>query len=44
LAVQAGEARIMGGIHLRSDLVAGYELARNVADVVWLRAMGAPGP
>jgi membrane-associated phospholipid phosphatase len=40
LAAQAGEARIMGGIHLRSDIRAGEDIARNVASVVWQRAMG----
>jgi membrane-associated phospholipid phosphatase len=44
LAAQAGEARIMGGIHLRSDIRAGEEIARNVADTVWLHAMGPSGP
>jgi hypothetical protein len=31
----------MGGIHLRSDLRAGEEIARNVANTVCLRAMSA---
>jgi membrane-associated phospholipid phosphatase len=44
LAKQAGEARIMGGIHLRSDVLAGEAIARGVADVVWLRAIGTSGP
>jgi membrane-associated phospholipid phosphatase len=44
LAAQAGEARIMGGIHLRSDIRAGEDIARNVANTVWLRAMGPSGP
>ncbi len=33
-AVQAGEARIWGGIHFRSDVDAGLKLSRQVADVV----------
>lgn len=40
LAAQAGEARIMGGIHLPSDIRAGEAIARSVSEVVWLRAMG----
>jgi hypothetical protein len=38
LADQAGEARIMGGIHFRSDLNAGWTLGRQVASVVWERS------
>jgi hypothetical protein len=38
LADQAGEARIMGGIHVRSDSEVGLKLGRQVADVVWSRA------
>jgi hypothetical protein len=30
----------MGGIHVRSDIVAGEGIARNVAEVVWQRASG----
>ena len=44
LATQAGEARIMGGIHLQSDVRAGESIARGVAESVWLRAVGAPQP
>ena len=39
LVAQAGEARIMGGIHVRSDVRAGEAIARGVSEVVWLRAM-----
>jgi membrane-associated phospholipid phosphatase len=39
LATQAGEARIMGGIHLRSDIRAGEAIGRSVSEVVWLRAI-----
>jgi membrane-associated phospholipid phosphatase len=38
LATEAGESRIWAGIHYRSDIVAGYELARQVAGAVILRA------
>ena len=41
LADQAGEARIMGGIHFRSDVDAGLTLSRQVAEVVWVRGRGA---
>ena len=34
LAQQAGESRIWAGIHYRSDVVAGFELARKVAEAV----------
>jgi hypothetical protein len=44
LTAQAGEARIMGGIHLRSDVRAGEAIARGVSEVVWLRAMGPTQP
>jgi membrane-associated phospholipid phosphatase len=44
LATQAGEARIMGGIHLRSDIRAGESVARGVTESVWLRAMGPSQP
>lgn len=37
-ADQAGEARIMGGIHFRADMDAGVTLGRQVAEVVWSRA------
>ena len=38
LAKEAGESRIWAGIHYRSDVVAGFELARNVAGAVIERA------
>lgn len=38
LAQQAGESRIWAGIHYRSDVVAGFELARKVAGAVIERA------
>ena len=38
LAQQAGESRIWAGIHYRSDVVAGFELARRVTDAVIQRA------
>jgi membrane-associated phospholipid phosphatase len=38
LADQASEARIMGGIHYRSDLDAGRALGVQVAEVVWSHA------
>jgi membrane-associated phospholipid phosphatase len=38
IADEAGEARIMGGIHFRSDVVAGLEIGRQVARAVWARA------
>jgi hypothetical protein len=38
LADQAGEARIMGGIHFRTDCEVGLALGRQVADVVLSRA------
>jgi membrane-associated phospholipid phosphatase len=38
LAVQAGEARIWGGIHFRSDVDAGLKLSRQVADLVLEKA------
>jgi membrane-associated phospholipid phosphatase len=44
VADEAGEARIMGGIHFRSDVVAGLEIGRQVAQVVWRRAGGAETP
>jgi hypothetical protein len=37
LADQAGEARIMAGIHFQSDVAAGKGLGQHVADVVWMR-------
>ena len=42
LADQAGEARVMGGIHFRSDLNAGWGLGRQVASVVWERSASVP--
>ena len=44
LADQAGEARIMGGIHFRADVVAGLALGRQVAEVVWARAGVSAAP
>ncbi len=38
MAEQAGESRIWAGIHYRSDVVAGFELARTVAGAVIERA------
>jgi membrane-associated phospholipid phosphatase len=38
LAEQAGESRVWAGIHYRSDLVSGFELARKVAGAVIERA------
>ena len=38
LAEQAGEARIWGGIHFRSDVNAGLKLSHQVADLVIERA------
>jgi membrane-associated phospholipid phosphatase len=38
LAREAGESRIWAGIHYRSDIVAGFELARKVAGAVIERA------
>jgi PAP2 superfamily len=38
LGQQAGESRIWAGIHYRSDVVAGFELARKVAEAVIERA------
>jgi membrane-associated phospholipid phosphatase len=38
LAQEAGEARIMAGIHYRSDCEAGLTMGRQVAEVVWARA------
>jgi membrane-associated phospholipid phosphatase len=38
LAREAGESRIWAGIHYRSDVVAGFELARKVAGAVIERA------
>ena len=40
--IQAGEARVMGGIHFRSDLNAGWALGRQVASVVWERSGSVP--
>ena len=41
LAKEAGEARIWGGIHFRSDVVAGEALAQDVAHAVLARAMAS---
>jgi membrane-associated phospholipid phosphatase len=38
LADEAGEARIMGGIHYRTDCDVGVTMGRQVAEVVWARA------
>lgn len=38
LAEEAGESRIWAGIHYRSDIAAGFELARKVAGAVIQRA------
>jgi membrane-associated phospholipid phosphatase len=40
LADEAGEARIMAGIHYRTDCEVGLALGRQVADAVWARAQG----
>jgi hypothetical protein len=37
LANQAGEARIMGGIHYRSDVDTGKMLGDRVGEAVWTR-------
>jgi membrane-associated phospholipid phosphatase len=42
LATQAGEARIMAGIHFRSDINAGTTLGQQVGEVVWARANATP--
>jgi hypothetical protein len=42
LADEAGEARIMGGIHFRTDCEVGLALGRRVAQAVWGRAAIAP--
>ena len=34
---QAGEARIMGGIHVRTDVDTGKALGQRVGEVVWTR-------
>ncbi len=39
LAHEAGQARVWGGIHFRSDIVAGEALGKSVADAVIARAM-----
>ena len=44
LAMQAGEARIMAGIHFRSDINAGTKLGQQVGAVVWARASGMASP
>lgn len=38
LANEAGEARIMAGIHYRTDCNVGLTMGRQVADAVWARA------
>lgn len=38
LADEAGEARIMGGIHYRSDCEVGLTMGRQVAEAAWARA------
>jgi len=43
LADEAGEARIMGGIHYRNDCNVGLTMGRQVAGVVWDRAGIAAG-
>lgn len=40
LAKQASESRIWAGIHFRSDLVSGFAIGENVANVVIAHAMG----
>jgi membrane-associated phospholipid phosphatase len=40
LVAEVSEARIMGGIHVRSDQVAGEAIGRSVAGVVLARASG----
>jgi hypothetical protein len=42
LTDEAGEARLMGGIHFRTDCEVGAELGRQVAQTVWARAAVAP--
>ena len=42
IAMQAGEARIMAGIHFRTDVNAGTTLGQQVGSVVWARASGTP--
>jgi membrane-associated phospholipid phosphatase len=37
---QSGEARIMGGIHFRTDVEVGERMGEQVAEVVWTRASG----
>jgi hypothetical protein len=44
LADQAGEARIMGGIHYRTDCEVGLTLGRQVAEAVWTRPGVADAP
>jgi len=38
LADEAGEARIMGGIHYRNDCNVGLTMGRQIAEQVWTRA------
>src|SRR5439155_2105616 len=44
LADDVGEARIMAGIHFRSDIDSGVVIGRQVAGVVWSRAGVAAAP
>ena len=44
LADEAGEARIMGGIHFRTDCDVGLTLGRQVAEEVWARSGIADAP
>ena len=37
IAVQAGEARIMAGIHFRTDIESGQSLGERVGELVWTR-------
>ncbi len=39
LAHEASEARLMGGIHFRSDLVAGLQVGEDVSNNILARAM-----
>lgn len=43
VAHEAGESRIWGGIHFRSDVVAGEALGQNVANAVLAHAMSDAG-
>ena len=44
VADEVGEARIMAGIHFRSDIEVGEALGRQVAAVAWARAGVAATP